>query len=387
MGKKTRVALVANYDENWIGGVYYIYNIINAFLSLDVSQRPEITIVGSTETFKVISEKFLDYSFSHVSTQVEYTVLEKLVNKIWHIFTRKHLFEKRPKGDQFDLVYPAPKEDFFSLLNNKVGWIPDFQEKHLPQLFSTETLQSREKYNLEIANNQHPMVFSSQNALNDYKRFYPQYKNKTLKVVHFRVSLDLKHPKSIPLQSLLEKFSIPEDYILCSNQVWVHKNHKTVLQALKISKQQGKKAYVVFTGKNHDPRNPEYFEELNTIIKNYEIQDYCKFLGFIDRDEQLSLALHSKAVLQPSLFEGWNTSIEDAKFMNKFILASNIDIHKEQLNEYRTNYSLFKKDSPIDLFENLERIRNQPLPTISFNYSRYIQSFAKDLLSLSEDLN
>ena len=42
---------------------------------------------------------------------------------------------------------------------------------------------------------------------------------------------------------------------------------------------------------------------------------------------------HAKAVLQPSMFEGWNTTIEDAKSQQLHIIASGIAVHKEQLGD------------------------------------------------------
>ena len=39
---------------------------------------------------------------------------------------------------------------------------------------------------------------------------------------------------------------------------------------------------------------------------------------------------HALAVLQPSTFEGWSTSVEESKAMAKRIILSNIDVHVEQ---------------------------------------------------------
>ena len=38
----------------------------------------------------------------------------------------------------------------------------------------------------------------------------------------------------------------------------------------------------------------------------------------------------SVAVLQPSLFEGWSTTVEEAKSIGKTILLSDIPVHREQ---------------------------------------------------------
>jgi hypothetical protein len=40
---------------------------------------------------------------------------------------------------------------------------------------------------------------------------------------------------------------------------------------------------------------------------------------------------HSLAIVQPSLFEGWSTVIEDAKSLGVGVIASSLEVNKEQL--------------------------------------------------------
>jgi glycosyltransferase involved in cell wall biosynthesis len=41
----------------------------------------------------------------------------------------------------------------------------------------------------------------------------------------------------------------------------------------------------------------------------------------------------SRAVIQPSLFEGWSTVIEDAKALGVPVIASDLPVHLEQLGK------------------------------------------------------
>jgi hypothetical protein len=59
-------------------------------------------------------------------------------------------------------------------------------------------------------------------------------------------------------------------------------------------------------------------------------------MGFMDRYEQLKLMSQSIAVIQPSLFEGWSTVVEDAKALGKRAIISDINVHLEQQNEDTT---------------------------------------------------
>ena len=53
-------------------------------------------------------------------------------------------------------------------------------------------------------------------------------------------------------------------------------------------------------------------------------------LGLLPRDQQIQLMRASAAVVQPSLFEGWSSLVEDARTLGKHIFVSDIPIHREQ---------------------------------------------------------
>jgi hypothetical protein len=40
---------------------------------------------------------------------------------------------------------------------------------------------------------------------------------------------------------------------------------------------------------------------------------------------------HALAIIQPSLFEGWSTVVEDVKAMNQHIIVSDLNVHRDQL--------------------------------------------------------
>ena len=48
----------------------------------------------------------------------------------------------------------------------------------------------------------------------------------------------------------------------------------------------------------------------------------------------MSLIYYSSAVINPSLFEGWSSTVEQAKAYNKKIILSDISVHREQKPKY-----------------------------------------------------
>ena len=61
-----------------------------------------------------------------------------------------------------------------------------------------------------------------------------------------------------------------------------------------------------------------------------DVISHFRVLGMIPFDDLSGLMLHSIALINPSHFEGWSTSVEESKSLGKRILLSDIRVHREQ---------------------------------------------------------
>ncbi len=110
---------------------------------------------------------------------------------------------------------------------------------------------------------------------------------------------------------MADKYNIQRAYFFCPNQFWAHKNHLTVLKAIRHLKNNGHKdVLVVFSGKEFDHRNPEFIVGIKAYISEHKLEENIRLLGFIDREDQLQLMNNAISVIQPSLFEGWSTEVK-----------------------------------------------------------------------------
>ena len=84
-----------------------------------------------------------------------------------------------------------------------------------------------------------------------------------------------------------------------------------------------------------DDRDPSgrYLSNLLAKIAEYRLEARVKILGFVPGTDRDDLFRSCQALIQPSRFEGWNTSIEDAKAIGKPVIASNLVVHREQLKD------------------------------------------------------
>lgn len=88
---------------------------------------------------------------------------------------------------------------------------------------------------------------------------------------------------------------------------------------------------MAMTGRFPDATHSPYMRELHSLIDENNLKANISLLGVIPRDEQLLLMKNARAVIQPSLFEGWSTVIEDAISLQVPVIASSLPVNIEQL--------------------------------------------------------
>jgi glycosyltransferase involved in cell wall biosynthesis len=130
--------------------------------------------------------------------------------------------------------------------------------------------------------------------------------------------------------AVAKQHGLPERFFFMPNQFWVHKNHRLVLAALKLLSQQGRPVTVVASGQQRDPRDPSHVPALLADIRAAGLQDHFLTPGLLPYADLAPLMQASTALLNPSLFEGWSTTVEEAKAAGAPMLLSDLPVHREQ---------------------------------------------------------
>jgi glycosyltransferase involved in cell wall biosynthesis len=375
MAKRRKIGIVFFNDSNWIGGTYYILNLIQALQGLEEEQKPELIIFSfHKKDIEPIIQTGYPY-FSFLPLNIPYSIPERIVNKFSMVLLSKQFIVHSYPSHTADIVFPSVDHEAITKIPRHLFWIPDFQEHYLPDFFPKNILEERRNKHKKISKKDY-IVFSSKDAENDFKKIYPESKAST-SVLNFAVT----HPefKHLDIEILLDKYHLKKTYFFSPNQFWSHKNHVVLIKAAILLKKEGKEFQIVFSGKENDERNPDYFPGLKKIIAEEDLTQQIKFLGFIPRDEQLQIMNHSLAVVQPSLFEGWSTVVEDAKAMNKFILASNIKVHQEQLDN---NVMFFNPSNAEELSEKMKEILNKKPQAEFLDYKTRVRDFGKGFINI-----
>jgi glycosyltransferase involved in cell wall biosynthesis len=268
-----------------------------------------------------------------------------------------------------------------------VAWFTDFQHRRLPQLFSSAARWRREGgFRLQIASGRFVML-SSESALRDCKVFYPAVAGRA-SVVRFasRPPAELLTQNPAEVTALYE---LPERFFYLPNQFWRHKNHKVVLDALSILKDRGIDIVIAASGAKDDPREPDYFDSVMRQVAERNLSRNFRYLGMIPSSHVFALLRVSVALINPSRFEGWSTTVEEAKSFGVPMILSDLDVHREQT---AGKASYFGTDNPSALADHLFEAANNPesyfvrnlVADVDVRVSMFAADFAHTILNALE---
>lgn len=320
--RKITIGIELIDDPAWMGGTLYLRNLAICLARLPEHERPTVRLIGDPN----VVSRFLG-EWGHLP--IFATVSEPMLGRA----LRRFGLPARTSAP-IDVVYPGFGAQIPGAVT--VRWIPDFQHRYLPHLFSAAEIAARDRSIGQIAEEPGVVVLSSETAAEDFRRFYPRHRA-TPRVWHFFSLLDTAKPAS---HASIEKQGLPEKYLYLPNQFWAHKNHITVLKALaRLRDEHGLVIPLVCTGAQADRRNEEHFAGLLQFIKERHLIYQVHLLGLIDRNDQVDIFRHAAGVVQPSLFEGWSTVVEDVRATGRPIFLSDLPVHREQNPAYCTYFS------------------------------------------------
>ncbi len=209
-----------------------------------------------------------------------------------------------------------------------VAWIPDFQHVHLPEFFSRRELRFRDRHFRALADDATLVLLSSHAAAHDLEAFRPAAAPKA-RVLPFVVEPPPLERRA-SADDLRARFGLDGPFFLIANQFWAHKNHLVAIEALALLGERGAAATVVTTGDSRDYRSPDVYDRAMTRAGELGVADGFRVLGRVDYADVAGLMEASAALVNPSLFEGWNTGVEEAKSLGVRVIASDIPVHREQ---------------------------------------------------------
>lgn len=213
-------------------------------------------------------------------------------------------------------------------------WIPDFQHEKYPQFFSSQEQVTavRETYR-SYGEKSDLVLVSSAAARDEFSVYLPDWQDK-VRVFSFPSMMAFCNATSFGEEVDLASCGVGEEFFLVANQFWAHKNHQQIIDAMGIVKLRGKKPpQVVMIGNPVDHRDMggSYLSSLLMKVAELGLHEEVRILGFVPNHLKNALFRRCKALIQPSMSEGWNISVQDAKAIGRPTIVSDIAVHREQV--------------------------------------------------------
>lgn len=371
VSKKIRLGIVFQNIDNWQGGFNYYCSLISSLKYIKNKKKFEYIIFSSKKYFYFFKSLKIAKKNIYYSSVFDKISLLKIFDKFFEkIINRNLVLEKIFKQKKINLISHFFKKN---LQLQTIPWIPDLQHKYLKNLFPESEIIKRDEIINDYLNNCRHVIVSSEDTKKSLQNFY-HAKHNRIHVLNFVPELNFNDIQKSSL-NVITKFKISENFIYVANQFWVHKNHELLIRTASILKKKNKYYQFVLSGNYRDYRNKKHFEKLIYLINLYKVKNYFKFLGNVSRKDLINLIYHSKLLINPSIFEGWSTIVEEAKILNKKILVSDIKVHQEQSNKCCV---LFLNNCEFDLYKKIIlHFKKSPRIKLSNLHKRYISKRKK----------
>ncbi len=350
-----RIAFFIYGGGSSLGNINYLTNLITAlvahsecevepvvFRAEEISSKTDLAALASTGA-ETIATPVLNAARSR----------QHLIRAI--VFGRVSEIEDLLVANHCDCLFENAVFTSWRSQIPRLAWIPDFQHKALPHMFKRLALLKRELgFRAQLFSGR-TLIVSSEAAKRDFERYYAFASQKPY-VVRFP-SLLASSAITDPAGAA-RRYEIAEPYFYIPNQFWKHKNHGIVINALEILERQGLKPLLVLSGRQQDPRHPKWFAQLKASIEKSSVNKQIKMLGLIPYKDVINLNAGALAIINPSRFEGWSTSVEEAKALGTPLILSNLPVHIEQ-TQNAGNY--FDPDDANALAHHMMRALNEPM--------------------------
>lgn len=325
-----RVAFpIVGGPSSWTGGITYLINllqVINEYAAHIIEPYVVATDAADQDALKMLSPYLRTELIRIPSRGGKVRATWRLMQSL--LLQRDVATERVLLDAGVDVVFQHSAWYGFRFRVPTLAWIADFQHRYLPSMFSGRNYLKREVGYRALARAASSILLSSEDARKDCERFYPAAKGRTV-VVPFAVRLSSPASEA-EAKEVVARHGLPNRFFYLPNQFWKHKNHDLVIEAVRILKHNGLEVVVAASGQLSDIRHPRHPAILAEKVKRLGLEAQFRILGLVPRADVPRLMQASLAVINPSLFEGWSTTVEEAKSLAVPLLLSDLPVHHEQ---------------------------------------------------------
>jgi len=258
-----------------------------------------------------------------------FTYLNYDVAAIRKIYSKIHTVSRQIDALNLDLViFPAQEMLPAIVKTPSIAVIHDLMHRYekFPEISSAKEYRTRE-YNYRNMCKSAKKIFvdsiiGKQHAIECYGE---KYRNKIC-IMPFTPPLYL-FEETVPEENEIKE--IPEKFIFYPAQFWQHKNHKNLLLAVNLLKQQGVGDFqLLLVGSKKNG-----YAEAVSIIEQHKLQSNVKILGYVSDQMMRYLYKHARAMVMPSFCGPTNIPPLEAMAMGCPVAVSNVYGMPDQIGD------------------------------------------------------
>jgi glycosyltransferase involved in cell wall biosynthesis len=200
--------------------------------------------------------------------------------------------------------------------------IHDIQQVHYPEFFSEEELVQREAAFAKCVEHATVVQASSHYMAHDFQEHFPKLNQSNVEVIPEGV--DVERFSQRPYDDVVARYELPDSFLFTPAQLWHHKNHLTILKALRRLKERGLVIPLVLTGAKFSSS-----EQIVDFIAANGLDGQVFLLGIVPFEDIIALHQWARYLVTASLYESSSIPILEAAAAGTPIIASRIPPHEE----------------------------------------------------------
>lgn len=368
---KKRIAIFIDSRKK-SGGVYHeILNTIEKIKKYN-SDNLKFSIIVSSKKLDINLEKEnIELHYFSMNALERYICYLRnygtLISRLKRLFFFQNKFENFLKKINVDVVYfPSASQYSLYLEDTKfiinIGDINHRENIEFPEVVDSSEFQRKD----DIFRKSLPRalaIFTNASIIKERISFFYGILKERIFLVNLHPSNPIKNFKNIDKEKQLkvrEIHKLPKNYIFYPAMYLPHKNHKNLIDALKILKLNFKPDLkIVFCGNDNDVN---YLKNLKTYVNKNNLNDSVTFLNFVDDDQLPYLYLDAFLLAMPTLMGPANIPPWEAFKMEVPVIYSELEGIKEVFGDAVLYIDPLKPESIAngikEIFQNTELKNN-----------------------------
>lgn len=322
-------------DPSYKGGTNsFILGLLDGFLRVGGLHEFKIFVTPSNRAmfkryeaapnFDVIEIDEADHRWLRaIHTRLPLLIKRLLLRHARDVLDSRHAGALAHHADVLYVPYVPPPRLFPFPDAPTVYSIHDIQQVHYPEFFTEEELVQREAAFAKCVEHATVVQASSHYMAHDFQEHFPKLDDSNVEVIPEGVDIELFSSRRHG-DDVVSRYELPNSFLFTPAQLWHHKNHLTILKALRRLKGRGLVIPLVLTGARYSSA-----KQVVEFIAANGLEAQVFYLGVVPFEDIIGLHQFARYLVTASLYESSSIPILEAAAAGTPIIASRIPPHEE----------------------------------------------------------